>query len=172
MKNASRLQREQSVEGFYLELELTDIDTIAYRVVDQILPIVRSRNQSLTLNLTPHLPKIATDSLRIEQILLNLLSNASKFTPDSSSISLSVNKKGDFMLIEVRDSGLCIPPEEQHEIFQPYYRNKIDSEKDTPGIGLGLALCKHLVELHGGKIWVESEQGKGNTFVLALPLEK
>ncbi len=155
-----------------MELEPTGIDAIAYKVVDQILPIVHSRDQSLALDVTSYLPEIAADALRIEQILLYLLSNAVKFTPDGGSISFSAASNSGFIVIKVRDSGCCIPPEEQQEIFQPYYRLKGDNEKDSPGVGLGLALCKHLVELHGGRIWVESEQGKGNTFAFALPLEK
>jgi two-component system NtrC family sensor kinase len=164
--NLARLE----AEGFHLELELTDINTIVYKVVDQLLPIVRSRDQSLTLNLTPRIPKISVDALRVEQILLNLLSNATKFTPKGGSISISTDKQNGLMVIEIQDSGPSIQPEEQHKVFQPFYRLKSNNKEHIPGAGLGLALCKHLVELHGGKIWVESEQGKGNTFVFTLPL--
>ena len=172
MKNASSPQREQAVEGFYLELEQTDIDAIAYKVADQILPIVHNRGQSLTLNLAPHLPEITADALRIEQILLHLLSNATKFTPDRGSIFLSASRNGSFIVIEVGYSGSGIPPEEQQIVFQPRYQFKGENEKDSPGVGLGLALCKHLVELHGGTMWLKSEQGKGNTFAFTLPLKK
>lgn len=170
MKNAASPQREQTVEGFHLALGPTDIDVIAHKVADQILPIVHSRDQSLTLNVTPHLPEITADPIRIEQILLHLLSNAVKFTPDGGSISLSASSKGSFIVIEIRDSGPSILSEEQHQVFQPCYRLKNENEKDAPGLGLGLALCKHLVELHGGTMWMKCEQG--NTFTFALPLKK
>lgn len=170
MKNASAQQRGRSVEGFSLELEPTDIYAIAHKAADQILPIVHSRDQSLTLNVMPRLPEITADSLRIEQILLHLLYNATQFTPDGGSISLSASRKDSYIVIEIEYGGSSIPPEDQHEVFQPYYRFKSDGEKDFPGAGLGLALCKHLVELHGGTMWLKSEQGKGNTLALALPL--
>ena len=157
-------------EGFHLELEPTEINTIVYNVVDQLSPIVRSRRQSLALNLAPNLPKVMADSLRIEQILTNILSNATKFTPQGGSISISVNQHNGYIVIEVQDSGPSIPVEEQYKVFQPYYRLKGEEKEYIPGAGLGLALCKHLVELHGGRIWVESEQGKRNTFAFTLPV--
>ena len=159
-------------EGFHLELEPTDITAIVYDVVDQLSPVIRSRDQSLTLNLPPRLPKIMADSLRIEQVLVNLLSNAAKFTPQGGSISLSANEQNGYIVVEVQDSGPSIPLEEQLKVFQPYYRLKAANRKHIPGVGLGLALCKHLVELHGGRISVESEQGKGNTFAFSLPAGK
>ena len=158
-------------EGFHLELEPTAIDTIVYRVVDQLLPIARSRNQSLTLNLIPNPPKIIADSLRVEQILHNLLFNATKLTPQGGNISVSTDKQRDYIVIKIQDSSPGIPPEEHHAIFQPYYRLKGDKEKHIPGIGLGLALCKRLVGLHGGRIWVESKENNGNTFAFTLPLD-
>lgn len=156
-------------EGFQLALEPTDISTIVYNVVEQVSLLIRSRDQSLTLNLASHLPKIVADSLRIEQILLNLLSNATKFTPQGGNISLTANRQNGYIVIEVHDSGPSIPLEEQDKVFQPYYRLRSANKEHIAGVGLGLALCKHLVELHGGKIWVESEQGKGSTFAFTLP---
>ena len=156
--------------GFHLELEPTDMNNIIRSAVDQLSPLIRSRNQSLALNVEPNLPKIMADSLRVEQILLNLLSNASKFTPQDGNISLTAHKLGDYIVIEVQDSGPGIPIKEQDKLFQPYYRLNRNKEH-IPGVGLGLALCKHLIELHNGKIFVESEPGKGSTFAFSLPLK-
>ena len=158
-------------EGFQLELEPADINTVIYNAVDQISPTINSRNQSLTLNLAHHLPKTIADSLRIEQVLLNLLSNATKFTPEGGSISLTSTKQNDHIVIKVQDSGSSIPLEEQTKVFQLYYRLR-DAKEHIPGTGLGLTLCKHLIELHGGTIWVESQQSKGSTFAFSLPLKK
>lgn len=158
------------VEGFHLELEPTDIDTIVYRVVDQLLPAVRSRNQSLTLNLAPHSSKIIADPLRVEQVLHNLISNATKLTPNGGNISVSTDKQAGYIVIKIQDSSPCIPPEEQRELFQPYYRLKDDKDKQISRIGLGLAMCRHLVELHDGRIWIENEENNGNTFAFTLPL--
>jgi two-component system KDP operon response regulator KdpE len=110
------------------------------------------------------------DSVRIEQILLNLLSNAAKFSPEGGSISLTGGRQNGYIVIEVHNSGPSIPPEELQGIFQPYYRLKSADEEHVPGVGLGLALCRHLIELHGGEIWVESKQDKGNTFAFTLPI--
>ena len=157
-------------DSLCLELEKVDTDAVVHRVVDQLLPIVRSQDQSLTLNLTPNLPNVIGDPLRIQQILHNLLSNATKLTPDGGSISISTDRQGEYMVIEIKDGSPCIPLEEQHEVFQPYYRTKGAKDKPINEVGLGLALCKHLVELHGGSIWVESKENEGNTFALTLPL--
>jgi len=158
------------VEGFHLELEPTDIDTIVYRVVEQLLPAVHSRNQSLTLNLIPHSSKIIADPLRVEQVLHNLLSNATKLTPNGGNISVSSDKQAEYIVIKIQDSIPCMPPKEQHELFQPYYRLKGDKDKQISRIDLGLALCRHLVELHDGRTWVESKENNGNTFAFTLPL--
>lgn len=158
------------VEGFHLELELTDINTIIYRVVDQLLPTVRSRNQSLALNLIPHPAKIIADPLRVEQVLHNLISNATKLTPNGGNISVSSDKQAGCMVIKIQDSSPCILPEEQCDLFQPYYRLKGAKDKQISRIGLGLALCRHLVELHNGRIWVENKESNGNTFAFTLPL--
>ena len=158
------------VEGFQLELEPIDLAALIYEVVEQLSPIIRSREQSLTLHLSPSIPIITADSLRVEQILLNLLSNATKFTPQNGSLSLTTTIQDNYLVIKVQDNGPGIPIEEQSKLFQPYYRLR-SAGKHVPGVGLGLALSKHLVELHGGKIWLESEQGKGSTFCFSLPLK-
>jgi len=158
------------VDGFQLEPELTDIDTIVHRVVDQLSPIISNREQSLTLNTTPNTKKVMADSLRIEQVLHNLLSNASKSTPIGGSISISTDKQAGYIFIKIQDSGPRMLRLEQRELFQPYCRLTGDKDTQIPGIGLGMALCKHLVELHGGRIWVENKEKKGNTFALTLPL--
>jgi signal transduction histidine kinase len=166
LSGLARLQ----VDSLCLELEKADIDAIVYRVADQLLSIVRSRDQSLTLNLTPNLPNIIGDPLRIQQILHNLLSNATKLTPYGGSISISTHRQGEYIVIEIKDGSTCIPLEEQHEVFLPYYRAKGAEDEPINEIGLGLALCKHLIELHGGNIWVESKENEGNTFAFTLPL--
>ena len=158
------------VDGFHLELELTDIDAIVHRVVDQLSPIISNREQLLTLNLTPNTKKIMADSMRIEQVLHNLLSNASKSTPTGGNISISTDKQAGYIFIKIQDGSPCISRLEQRELFQPYCRLTGDKDTQIPGIGLGLALCKHLVELHGGRIWVENEEKNGNTFAFTLPL--
>jgi len=158
------------VEGFELELEKTNVNTIIYRVADRLSPQTRSRKQSLNMNLISHPPKITADPLRIEQVLHNLLSNASKCTPSGSNLFVSTDKQAGYIVIKIQDSGPFITLEEQRELFQPYYRLRHDKDSQVTRIGLGLTLCKRLIELHGGKIWLENTESHGNTFIFTLPL--
>jgi len=104
-------------------------------------------------------------------VLTNLLSNATKFTPKGGSIVLRARKRGSDLVIQVQDNGIGIPEEKQKRLFEPYYRAKL-GKGERRGLGLGLTLCKRLVELHKGKIWVESQEGKGSTFSFSLPLAR
>ena len=158
------------VEGFDLELEKTNVNTIIHRVAERLSPQTRSRRQSLNMKLIPHPPKIIADPLRIEQILHNLLSNASKCTPSGSTLFISTDKQDGCIVIKIQDSGPYITREEQRELFQPYYRLRYDKDSQVTRIGLGLTLCKRLIELHGGRMWLESEESHGNIFIITLPL--
>jgi len=109
------------------------------------------------------------DERKIKQILLNLLSNAVKFTPEGGRISITANKTDNGAEISVTDTGIGIPPAEQPMIFEEFRQVGGDYAHKKEGTGLGLTLAKKFVELHGGKIWVESEVGKGSTFSFTLP---
>ena len=99
----------------------------------------------------------------------NLLINASKFTQEGGKITLQAREQDDSLVVEVKDSGPGIPEEDQKRLFQPYHRQLGDREH-LSGLGLGLALCKYLVELHDGEIWVSSRIGRGSTFGFSIPL--
>ena len=151
-----------------LQLQPLRIETLLQHAVWQIRPQIESKGQDLTLDLPDSLPMIDGDTNRLEQVLLNLLTNASKFTSHGGSITLRGRGQNDALIIEVQDTGIGIAREEQDRLFKPYSR--LDSDRQRhPGLGLGLALAKQVVELHGGKIWVESESGKGSTFAFTLP---
>ena len=120
-------------------------------------------------DLPDSLPPINADAQRLEQVLRNLLINAVKFTPSGGSITLRTNKQNASLVVEVQDSGIGIPKEEQARLFEPYYRAEADRQH-FQGLGLGLSLSKQIIELHGGRIWVTSEVGKGSTFAFSLPL--
>ena len=109
------------------------------------------------------------DERKIKQILLNLLSNAVKFTPEGGRISITASKTDNGAEISVSDTGIGIPPAEQPTIFEEFRQVGGDYAHKKEGTGLGLTLAKKFVELHGGKIWVESEVGKGSTFTFTLP---
>ena len=113
---------------------------------------------------------IQADERRLKQALMHLLSNAVKFTPEGGEITLRAKEESDNLVIEVQDTGPGINKEDRKRLFEPYYRRVGDRER-LSGLGLGLSLAKMLVELHGGKIWVKSEKGKGSTFGFSIPLK-
>ncbi|MGD0115652.1 MAG: HAMP domain-containing sensor histidine kinase [Dehalococcoidia bacterium] len=117
------------------------------------------------------LPRVEGDKRRIGQVLSNLLSNAAKFSDESAPIDVSALKNGTHVQIEVRDSGLGIPPERMGDLFQKF--SQIHPGMKHKGTGLGLAICKGIVEAHGGRIWAESNgDGKGSAFLFTLPVAR
>ncbi len=154
-----------------LQLEPVDLRAVLQDMMAHFLPVAQGRRQNLRLELPKRLPVVKADRGRLEQILLNLLTNAAKFTLEGGSIVLRANKEETDVVIEVEDTGSGISEEEQERLFEPYYRIEADRQR-FPGLGLGMALSNHLVGLHGGKMWVKSELGKGSTFSFSLPLDE
>ncbi|MBU0665289.1 MAG: response regulator [Proteobacteria bacterium] len=125
---------------------------------------------SLTLEIEPDADtQIEADKRKLKQILFNLLSNAVKFTPDGGAVRLGAVREGDFFKISVTDTGIGIRQEDTARLFHAFAQLESPYTKDYEGTGLGLALSKKLVKLHGGKIWVESEEGKGSSFIFTIP---
>jgi signal transduction histidine kinase len=153
-----------------LRTELFDIQELLKEVVEYSSPVASSHSQSLLLEAADSRLLVRADSGRVRQVLLNLLNNALKFTPEGGRISLKATKKGPQLLVEVHDTGPGISEEEQQDLFEPYHHAPKDREH-LSGLHLGLALCKMLVELHGGRISVRSSLGEGSTFGFTLPLE-
>jgi signal transduction histidine kinase len=127
-------------------------------------------HQRLVMNIAAPLSEIIVDEERLHQIILNLLVNASKFTPEGGTITLASRITESTFFLEVKDTGIGISKKDQKRLFEPYQRHSTDRERFS-GLGLGLALSKKLVELHGGKIWVESQLGTGSTFSFSMPIE-
>lgn len=154
-----------------LQLDPKEVDALQllHEIADDMAVVVSDNGQSLVLALAPSLPLVWADEERLRQVVLNLLINASKFTPEGGKITLKAREKDGALVVEVQDTGQGISEEEQQRLFQPYHRQINDRER-LSGLGLGLALCKYLVELHGGKIWVASQVGKGSTFSFSVPL--
>jgi len=150
---------------FSFQPELLEVEPIVHGVTSQIYPITHSRNQSLNVDLPTTLPRIIAHHHYLEQIILNLLANASKFTPEGGSITVSATKNDTSLIIVVADNGIGISTDKQELVFQPYFQ--VSGGK---GSGLGLAITKFLVELHGGTIHLESTPGKGSRFTCSLPL--
>jgi PAS domain S-box-containing protein len=138
-------------------------------VISRFKPSLDQKKQELNLEIFGVLPKTEFDSSRIEQVLINLLSNAGKYSPPQTRITLSCRKDEGVILFEVQDEGIGIDTKEQAHLFQPYHR--CEHTREVPGLGLGLAICKQIMEAHGGKIGVKSNPGKGSTFYFTLPVK-
>ncbi len=125
----------------------------------------------LRMSLDEEIPPVRADRDSIEQAVLNLLSNAMKYSGESRQIDLRLSRQNGDALIQVTDYGLGIAPEEQSRIFEKYYRAPSRENQSIPGTGLGLALVSQIVKAHGGRVGVESTPGKGSTFTIRLPME-
>jgi len=136
-----------------------------------VSPLVEKKSQILVFRWEGQLPPITGDHLRIKQVFLNLLGNANKFTPERGMITVTCEQpEPDLLLFSIRDTGIGISEEDQSVIFEEFRQVDGSLTREVPGSGLGLAISKRIVEMHNGKIWVESELGKGATFYVSLPV--
>jgi PAS domain S-box-containing protein len=156
---------------FTLKTVPIDLNEFIKEVVSRFSPGLDNLKQQLVLEVPPDLPVAEIDPSRLEQVLINLLSNASKYGKEKSQIILSAKYDSRSFTIEVKDFGMGIHLEEQKRLFQAYHRVEQDRQR-VQGIGLGLAICKQIVEAHHGKIWVTSSHGKGSTFSFQIPLKQ
>jgi signal transduction histidine kinase/CheY-like chemotaxis protein len=150
-----------------LAIETVQVATSFSEVADSLQPLAAKKSQLLTQH-APRALNVLADPVRFKQILMNLVGNAIKFTPDRGSIELTAKLAGEVVRIEVRDTGPGIPTEGQSHIFEAFHRLR-QSDKATEGTGLGLAITRRLVELHGGQLGIESELGLGSCFYFTLP---
>ncbi|MCH9009373.1 MAG: hypothetical protein IIC21_01950 [Chloroflexi bacterium] len=160
--------RESSLK---LSLEQTVVATLVSEVVSLMNPVFSQRGQVLSIAVSPDLPTMYIDRQRISQVLVNLLSNAAKFSPDDSTVTLRAQKKGPDAIFSVSDEGDGVPSEKSEEIFESYRRVQTEGARSVPGSGLGLAIARSLVELHNGSIWVEESAEGGAAFFVSIPIE-
>jgi two-component system, NarL family, sensor histidine kinase BarA len=153
-----------------LQMEPVDIKSLLQGIGWQASPLLQGKEQTLEMNLPESLPIIHADGPRLEQVVFNLMTNANKFTPMGGKIKLRAMKRDSEIVVAVEDNGIGIAREQQSSLFKPYSRLSADRQRH-PGLGLGLALAKQVVELHGGRIWAESESGQGSTFSFSLPID-
>jgi len=161
------------IEAGRMELELTDFHLPT--ALDNGLTLVRERagrrSIALQMSVDERLGEVRADERKIRQVVLNLLSNAIKFTPEGGRIEVGAVPKDGFVEVSVTDTGVGIAPEDQEAVFEEF-RQVGTADKKAEGTGLGLTLCRKFIELHGGKIWVKSQPGKGSTFTFRIPVRQ
>lgn len=162
------------VEAGKMELELSVFEL--RELIENSVAMFREKAMRHRIKMTIDIPqdvdkKIKADERKLKQIMFNLLSNAIKFTPDEGTVWVRAKKvKEEGIEISVEDTGIGIKPEDMEKLFQPFQQIELTYTKKYEGTGLGLALTKRLVELHGGRIWVQSEYGKGSKFSFTIPM--
>jgi PAS domain S-box-containing protein len=160
---ASRIQ----AGGLQMEIAPLDLPLLIEGVVRR--QQAKSPGISVTLDLPPNLPRVMADRDRIEEVLQNLLDNAIKYSPRQRSFTVACSATGDEVIVSVSDSGMGISVRDQEQIFNRFQRAGNTTTQSLPGAGLGLYICRAIVEAHGGHIWVESTLHEGSTFSFSLP---
>jgi two-component system, sensor histidine kinase and response regulator len=153
-----------------VELRSTDLAEIASSAVEEIRPEAQRKNIDLTLRATAAL-RAPVDATRIAQLLGNLISNAVKFTPEGGRVEVRIGTEGDWAVLAVADTGAGIPAADKERIFDRFFRSAAATRQVIPGTGLGLTIARDIAAAHGGTIAVESDEGRGSTFTVRLPLE-
>ena len=159
------------IEAGHMELALGEyvVDDIVNTVALSLRSLAATKRLELVATVPPDLPLCLGDSKRITQCLTNLTGNAIKFTAEGR-VEIRVEARGDAVLYAVADTGIGIPADQVGNIFEEFRQADVTVSRDFGGTGLGLSITRKLVELHGGRIWVESEVGKGSTFFLSIPV--
>jgi PAS domain S-box-containing protein len=152
-----------------LEEDQLELEPFVREVIDELKPMLEEKDQVLELSIPEDINELRADREKIGQVLLNLLSNASNYSPEGSCIILEIEEKNNRVKVKVSDEGIGLSDEDKEKLFEPFIH--IDTpEEYSSGTGLGLSICRGIVEMHGGEIWAESEgRGKGSTFIFALP---
>ena len=165
--NLLELSRAQA-ERLFLYTEPVSVPRVVQETVDKVKPL--SSAHQFVVKLDKGLPLVYADPLRLERILYNLMENAVKYSPQGGKIRVSARPDRDHLVIGITDNGIGITPEDQARLFVPFQRLEPPVLNGVKGAGLGLLVCRRLVEAHGGEIWVESEPGQGSTFFFTLPM--
>ena len=148
-----------------------DLAGLTREVVAELDPLVKDRRQRFSVLAPEGLPEPLVDPQLIRQAVLNLVSNAVKYTPEEGEVRVRIEAGDAGLRWEIRDTGIGIPPADMRKLFEKFYRAGNVLAVETEGTGLGLYLVRLIVERFGGKVWCESEEGVGSTFTFTLPLE-
>ena len=153
-----------------LEIRRLSVSQFVESCIETTQRPAAEKDLRISVNLPQHLPDIAADRRRLAEVLQNLLDNAMQYTPAGGQIMVSASANGTEVIFTVSDTGIGIPRADQSRIFERFYRVDVARSREVGGTGLGLSIAKHLVEVHGGRIWVESEVGQGSQFHFTVPI--
>jgi len=152
-------------------LKETNVCKMVDEVVEKIHSSANVKNIAINVEMEDQIPDLIVDQDRIKQVILNILGYTIKSSPDKTTVNLRAKKQETDVLFEIQDQGLNIPKDKQKKIFKAFYRAEEGKSKEYSGGGIRLALSRGIVTIHGGKIWMESEEGKGSTFRFTLPIK-
>jgi two-component system, OmpR family, phosphate regulon sensor histidine kinase PhoR len=161
---------QMDAERLELEVRRISVGQLIESCYETALRRAQEKELFLSLNVPKQIPDVAGDARRLQEVLQNLLDNAIQYTLPGGKIILSAEIRDDEVVFSVTDTGIGIPQADQPRIFERFYRVDAARSREAGGTGLGLAIARHLAELHGGRIWVESEVGSGSTFYFSVPI--
>lgn len=155
-----------------LENKLTDVVLLAQSMLDEEQQQIKKKNLTVEKTFEKDVPQIMTDPKQLTIVLQNLLSNAIKYTPDGGKIRFTIERDGNNIRISVSDTGMGIPKGDEPKIFERFFRADNAKERDQQGVGLGLYISKAVIDLMHGKIWFTSQEHKGTTFYVTIPVQQ
>lgn len=159
------------IESGRVQMDIKEISLkeLLDSTIDIFTPQIKEKNMTFKINSNIKIDKIKADRSQIERVFLNLLSNAVKFTPEKGKISLTIDEKEESIRFSVEDTGIGIPKQDIEKIGQEFFRANNTQDQNIKGTGLGISLVKKIIEAHNGKLWIESELGKGTKFSFTIP---
>lgn len=169
LDNLLELSRSQA-NRLVLQTKSVDVGRIVRKTVEGLRG--KSPKHKLLVDVPANMSRCKADEVRLERIVSNLVDNAIKYSPNGGEVRVVARRKDDYVVISVRDEGMGISPDNQTKLFERFQRLEQAEVDGIQGVGLGLVVCRRLVEAHKGRIWVESEPGKGSTFLFTLPVAR
>ena len=162
---------KSKIEAGKMKLKYTkfSVSTVIDEVINLVSPMSSDKDIVIEATIDKQISFVNADIQKIKHILLNLLDNAIKFTPNGGSVKIDVSHDGYMLKVAISDTGIGISKNDQDKLFHPFVQLDASTTRKYRGTGLGLALVKQMIELHGGKIWIESEFNEGSTFIFTLP---
>ena len=160
------------IEAGKLELVFRNVSlpNVIESLVSAMQPIITPRKQILEVYIDEGLPPVRADKAKLRQVILNLLSNATKFTPGGGKLKIEAIRNDNWVQVSVIDTGIGIKNEDREKIFEEFFQLDKPLSEDKSGTGLGLTIARQIINKHGGRIWMESEYGKGSRFIFTLPV--